>query len=134
MLSNYSCIAVHRNLKSLLNIIGTERDRLKRAVVDNNNWSGSSASLNKHLIEVCMEKNYSGTCKGYSRKILDLGLWYFTPLSTIFQLYRGYHFYWWSKPECLEKTTDLSQGTDKRYHMSRFQTHNFNDDRHWLHR
>ncbi|CAC5416268.1 OSBPL3_6_7 [Mytilus coruscus] len=42
---------VHKNLKSLLNIIGTERDRLKQAVVANNNWSGSSASLNKHLIE-----------------------------------------------------------------------------------
>lgn len=41
---------VHKNLKSLLNIIGTERDRLKRAVIDNGNWS-SSASLNKHLIE-----------------------------------------------------------------------------------
>jgi hypothetical protein len=68
---------------------------------------------------------------------IGLGLWCLTSLSTVFQLH------WWRKPEYPEKTIDLSQVTDKLYHIKLYQihlvmswtkTHNFSGDRHWLHR
>ena len=52
----------------------------------------------------------------YSRFGLELHVWYLTPLSTIFQLYRGCQIYWWRKAEYPEKTTDPLQITDKYFH------------------
>jgi hypothetical protein len=45
------------------------------------------------------------------------GLWCLTPLSTIFQLYRGSQFYWWRKLEYPESTTDHGQATGQIFHL-----------------
>ena len=49
-----------------------------------------------------------------------MGLWCLTPFSTIFQLYRGRSVLLVEETGYLDKTTDLSQVTDKLDHIAGF--------------
>jgi hypothetical protein len=50
-------------------------------------------------------------------------VYFLTPISTLFHLYTGDEFYWWRKPKYPDKSTDLSQVTDKLNYIALYQVH-----------
>jgi hypothetical protein len=67
------------------------------------------------------------------------GLWCLNATFNNISVISWRSFYWWRKPEYLEKAPDLSQVTDKLDHIMLYQehlamkgaqTHNFSGDRH----
>ena len=66
----------------------------------------------KWMIQTSSIPLSGGQMPNCSSILFWLGSWCLTPLSAIFQLYRGGQFYWWRKSEYPEKTTALQKVTD----------------------
>ena len=85
--------------------------------------SPNSSKFPGNIRNICLRNQYHVST-------LELCFGCLKPFSTIFQLNCGDQFYLWRKPEYPEKSSDLSQYTDKLHRiMSGIRTHNVSGDR-----
>ena len=80
-------------------------------------WESPSVPNNMYATTILRHILNTEIKLGAMKYVCMFAWWCLSPLSTIFQLYRGGQFYWWRKLEDPEKTIDLSQFTDKLYHI-----------------
>ena len=99
------------------------------------NYMTDKIYMNSILLLLDLQYNPRGLCGliVLLHNCLGLGLWCLTPLSTIFQLYRGSQFYWQRKQKQQEKTTNLPKLITcfiEYTEMSWIQPDNFSGDSH----